>query len=475
MTYANQAFADLFGYGDPDEILALDSLDQLWPAEERDRMAKLRDAWDRDEPAPSYYEFQGLRKDGSRWWLEFRSQTINWNDTPAILTATVDISDRKAIEDQLRQAQKMAAMGQLTGGIAHDFNNLLAVIMGNTELLQEEMEAESKPLRTIFQAADRGAELIHHLLAFSRQQLLRPQSIDLGAVVDEMGDLLRRTLGETIEVEISSETGLWHAQADSGQLESALLNLALNARDAMRQGGKVSIKSSNETLGEAYTAMHLEVSPGDYVLVSVSDSGTGMSAAVRAQALEPFFTTKAVGEGSGLGLSMVYGFAKQSGGDLVISSEERLGTTIKLYLPRADKSGNRTEPDEATEPPRGQGETVLVIEDESDVLTLAEALLSSLGYRVLTAKDGRDGLDILKKGPKVDLLLSDVVLPGEINGPDIAEKAKHHVSDIKVLFMSGYAEGLVRHQSPLPEDADLLKKPFRRLELAQKIRAALDR
>ncbi len=289
-----------------------------------------------------------------------------------------------------------------------------------------------------------------------------------------MGDLLRRTLGETIQVEIASEPGLWHAQADRSQLENALLNLALNARDAMHKGGKLSIESSNATLDKAYADSHTAVSPGDYVLVSVSDSGAGMSAEVQAHALEPFFTTKEVGEGSGLGLPMVYGFAKQSGGDLVIYSQEGLGTTIKLYRPRAVDSGDRAEPSAKTETPRGQGETVLVVEDESEVRALAEAVLGSLGYRALTAKDGRGGLRILAKEPKIDLLLSDVVLPGGMSGPDLANEASRRIANLKVLFMSGHAS-MAHHHSPLPEGADLLNKPFRRLELARMVRAALDR
>ena len=387
---------------------------------------------------------------------------------------TSDITKHKHREDQLRHAQRMEAVGQLTGGIAHDFNNLLAVIMGHTEVLQEQQGAGNKSLRVIFKAADRGAALIEQLLTFSRQQPLEARAIDTGALANEIGDLLQRTLGETIEVETTSEPDLWHAQVDPGQLENAILNLALNARDAMSHGGKLSIAVSNTILDEAYTATHMEVSPGDYVLIAVNDNGAGMSEDVRAHAMEPFYTTKDVGEGSGLGLSMVYGFAKQSGGDLDISSEEGLGTTIKLYLPRADKSADRTDADDTTELPLGQGETVFVIEDDPEVCALVDSVLSSLGYRVLTAKDGRDGLEILKTEPRIDLLLSDVVLPGGVSGPDFAEEAMRHINGLKVMFMSGYAEGSVDQESPLPKDADLLNKPFLRRELAQRIRAALD-
>ena len=390
-------------------------------------------------------------------------------------TINVDVTQHRAIEEQLRHAQKMEAVGQLIGGVAHDFNNLLAVIMGNTELLQDRLGNDDEPLSAIFRAATRGAELTQRLLAFSRRQPLQARAIDMGALVDEMGDLLRRTLGETIQVEIAPEPGLWHALVDPGQFGNAILNLALNARDAMHNGGKLSIESSNATLDEVYAASHMEVSPGDYVLITVSDSGSGMSGEIMAHALEPFFTTKDVGEGSGLGLPMVYGFAKQSGGDLVIHSEEGLGTTIKLYLPRAVDSGYRTESSAKTEMPRGQGETVLVVEDESGVRTLAEAVLGSLGYRVLAAKDGWEGLEILEKEPKIDLLLSDLVLPGGMSGPDFAKEAMRRVAELKLLFMSGHAESVVHHHRPLPEGADLVNKPFRRLELAQMVRAALDR
>ena len=474
--YVNQAYADLYGYGGPDEVYALDSVEKLWPADERARMTGMSKARDRGEPAPMHYEYEGLRKDGTRVWLENRVQKIIWNDAPAVFSANIDISDRKATEDQLRQAQKMEAVGQLTGGVAHDFNNLLAVIMGNTELLQDELGADNKSLKAVFGAADRGVSLIERLLAFSRLQPLEPKSVDPGTLIDEISELLRRTLGETIEVEIVSEPDLWHARVDASQLESAFLNLALNARDAMRQGGTMRIESGNVTLDETYAAAHMDVIPGDYVLIAVSDNGTGMSPAVQTRALEPFFTTKDVGEGTGLGLPMVYGFAKQSGGDLVITSEEGQGTTVKLYLPRANVSREQAaELGNTTTWPGGGNETVLVIEDEPDVLALAEALITTLGYRVLTAKDGPDGMAILEEEPEIDLLLSDVVLPGGMSGPDFAIEAKRHISGLKVLFMSGYAEGMVRDQTRLPKGADLLHKPFRRRDLALRIRAALDR
>ena len=471
MVYANAAACTMLGYS-REELLTL-SVPNFDPHASLDDFSRV---FERIKArGPYMFEARLRTKAGIDVSVEVSVYYMRFGDDEFMCRYSRDITERIKLESQLRQAQKMEVMGQLTGGIAHDFNNLLAVIMGNTELLQDRLGNDDKPLSAIFRAATRGAELTRRLLAFSRLQPLKPQAVDLGTLVGEMGDLLRRTLGETIQVEIASEPGLWHAQADRSQLENALLNLALNARDAMRNGGKLRIESSNAILDEAYAGLHMEVSPGDYVLVSVSDSGAGMSAEVQAHALEPFFTTKDVGEGSGLGLSMVYGFAKQSGGDLVIHSKEGFGSTIKLYIPRAVDSGDRAELSAKTETPRGQGETVLVVEDESEVRTLVAAVLSSLGYRALTATDGRKGLRILDEEPKIDLLLSDVVLPGGMSGLDLAKEAKRRVAELKLLFISGYAESVVHHHSPLPEGADLLNKPFRRLELAQKVRAALDR
>ncbi|MDA0230390.1 MAG: PAS domain S-box protein [Proteobacteria bacterium] len=388
--------------------------------------------------------------------------------------ALTDITERKQAEEQLRQAQKMEAVGQLTGGLAHDFNNLLAIIMGNSELLLERPETEGRLLQPIIRAAERGAKLTHQLLAFSRKQTLEPRAIDLGPLIDEMGQMLRRTLGEQIEMTITPEPGLWQVLADPSQVENALLNLALNARRAMTEGGSLRIESSNVTLDEEYAASRLEVIPGDFVQITVSDTGSGMSAEVLARALEPFFTTKKVGEGSGLGLPMVYGFAKQSRGDLAIMSEEGQGTTVSLYLPRTAKVTDRAQLDGKTETPLGHGETVLVVEDEADVRVLVEAVLVSLGYRALMAKDGREGLAALDNEPTIDLLLSDVVLPGGMSGPDLAVEAKSRSAGLKVLFMSGYAESMFEHASSLVGGLGLLHKPFRRLELAQKVRAALE-
>ena len=401
----------------------------------------------------------------------------------------IDVTERKRVEERLRQAQKMEAVGQLTGGVAHDFNNLLAVILGNAEMLGERLGTEDRQVAAVMRAAARGAELTQRLLAFSRRQPLKPQAIDLAGRVAGMTELLTRTLGATIEITVASAPGLWRASADPGQLENALLNLAINARDAMPEGGRLSISSANASLeageiaallaGQAPEAADGEPGgpggPGDYVVLSVSDTGTGMSPAVLARVFEPFFTTKDVGQGSGLGLSMVYGFARQSGGFAAIESAPGRGTTAQLYLPRAVAAapapGARSR---ATQLPRGH-ETVLLLEDAQDMRELAVALLEDLGYHVLAAADAAEAGARLAENPGVDLLLADVILPGGRSGPDFAETARRRNPALKVLFMSGYsAEVLMQRGDSLARDTPLLPKPFRKTALAKAVREALD-
>ncbi|MDH3595339.1 MAG: PAS domain S-box protein [Rhodospirillales bacterium] len=392
-----------------------------------------------------------------------------------VCSLTSDITEVKQAEERLHQAQKMEAVGQLTGGVAHDFNNLLAVIVGNAELLGQRLGADDRQVGAVLRAADGGAELTQRLLAFSRRQPLRPRELDLAGLVGGLHDLLHRALGETIDIKVVTGPGIWNAVADPGQVENAVLNLAINARDGMPEGGRLVIETANVTLDESDLAGHLEVAPGDYVSLSVLDTGTGMPPEVLERAFEPFFTTKDVGEGSGLGLSMVYGFAKQSGGDVVISSEPGKGTRVALFLPRAGEGARPSIPKDRPRAPRGQGEAVLVIEDDPDVRTLAKAMLEGLGYRVLTAADAPAGLKRLEQQSEVDLLLCDIVLPGGMSGPDLAKRARVMKPGLPVLFMSGYAQTSLRQKTPLPEGCDLLDKPFRRHDLAQRVRAALDR
>ena len=393
-----------------------------------------------------------------------------------VATFNTDITEHKRTAEQLHQAQKMEAVGQLTGGVAHDFNNLLAVILGNAELADIEFGDDgplSEYMATVGQAAGRGAELTQRLLAFSRQQALRPKEVDVAALAAGMTSLLRRTLGETITVETRASADIWTVEVDRGQLENALLNLAINARDAMPSGGHLTIEARNTRIDQRMTETDPGLTPGNYVVLAVGDTGEGMPAAVVARAFDPFFTTKDVGKGSGLGLSMVYGFVKQSGGHVEIESAAGHGTTVRIYLPKSEGGRPANEKDAPSKnPPRGRGETVLVVEDDASVRRLVVNILGELGYRTIDAEDGAGALAILEHSPKIDLLFSDMVLPGGMTGLEIAEQAKRSRPGIKILFMTGYTES----RAELADmDVELIGKPFRRTAVAEKVRAALDR
>ncbi len=385
-----------------------------------------------------------------------------------------DVTDFRRAEKELRQAQKMEAVGQLTGGVAHDFNNLLAVVQGNAELLSEEVGRTSPLVQAITRASRRGAELTQRLLAFSRQQTLQPKPTDLPALVASMTDLLQRTLRETIEIETVAREGLALVMADPGQIENALLNLAINARDAMPDGGKLTIECDNAYLDEDYVARNPEAIAGDYVVLAVSDTGSGMSAEVKAHAFEPFFTTKEVGQGSGLGLSMVYGFAKQSGGHVTIYSEEGQGTTVKLYLLPSDVNPQAKEDVPKASTPGGRGETILVIEDDDDVRSMASQTLTRMAYRVYEAADAASARDILNSAERIDLVLSDVVLPGGMSGPEFAGELRQSHASLPIIFMSGYPTEAARRNGFLGSDRVLLNKPFQMERLAKALRDALD-
>ncbi len=380
-----------------------------------------------------------------------------------------------ASEAQLRQAQKMQAVGQLTGGVAHDFNNLLAVIMGNADLLAERFGEGDKHFDAILRAAERGSDLTQHLLAFSRQQPLNPTAIDIDELTASMSDMLARALGETIKVDVAAAFGLWPAFADPGLVENALLNLGLNARDAMPDGGKLSIACANAYLTEADAAMNVDLQPGAYVQIAVSDEGCGMSAETLAQAFEPFFTTKPVGQGTGLGLAMVYGFAKQSGGHVSISTQLGAGTTVSIFLPRAEIEAAATTDTAAIATPQGRGERVLVIEDADDVRELTVLMLESLNYQVSAVADAASGHRALAEGGPVDLVLSDVILGGGATGLDFAQAARAIRPDLKIVFMSGYSPDIAKRDGAVDPDQILLAKPFRKQALALALRTELER
>jgi PAS domain S-box-containing protein len=423
-----------------------------------------------------------LTKSGELRYVELDTNRTEFAGRSATSVLVRDVTERREAEAKLaeteahlRQAQKLESVGQLTGGVAHDFNNLLTVILGNLELIQENPAAPAafdRPLAAVQRAAERGADLTRHLLAFARRQPLDPRLTDVNAMAASLQNLILRTIGENVDVRIVPGDALWSAIVDPGQLETSLLNLVINARDAMPQGGKLTIETANVALDAHYAEMNPEVVPGDYVLVSVSDTGTGMAPEVAAKAFDPFFTTKGHGKGSGLGLSMVYGFVKQSGGHIKLYSEPGHGTSVKLYLPRGAAGAVAAAEPEAV-PAQAGGETVLVVEDDDMVRGIAVDHLAVLGYRTVEARNAVEALERLRSGARVDLLFTDVVMPGGMNGRELAQRARALRPGLKVLFTSGYTENAIVHHGRLDPGVLLLQKPYRRQALAQKLRDAL--
>ena len=431
------------------------------------------------------FENRFRAKDGSY-------RNFSWTAVPEnnlVYCVARDVTEQRAraraladAEDALRQAQKMETLGQLTGGVAHDFNNLLQIVTGNLELLQRDLPEDQARLRraadNAMAGAERAALLTQRLLAFSRRQPLAPERIDPNRLVSGMSDLLNRTLGETIEVETIQSARIWPVEIDVNQMENALLSLAVNARDAMPDGGKLTIEVANTHIDEAYAAQEAEVSPGQYVLISVSDTGQGMDEDVLSHAIEPFFTTKEVGRGTGLGLSMVYGFIKQSGGHIRVYSERGHGTTVKIYLPRfyGPLPDNDTGTVSRATPVCGGDETVLVCEDDDKVRAYTVDVLKELGYRVMEADNGAAALKALEMASEpIDLLFTDVILPGGMTGADIAQQARAQQPGLRILFATGYARNAIIHHGRLDPGVELLTKPFTYAELAAKVRDMLDR
>lgn len=404
-------------------------------------------------------------------WLEIRA----YPSTEGLAIYFQDVTERIALEEQLHQSQRLESVGQLTGGIAHDFNNLLTVILGNAELLYEALEDNPRlqPLAEMMSgAAQRGAELTQRLLAFARRQALNPQVVEVNQLIEQMDRLLRRTLGEHIAIEIVQDPELWTALVDPVQLESALLNLCLNARDAMLQGGQLIIETANTHLDQEYSNQAVEVIPGAYVMIAISDTGTGITPEHLERVFEPFFTTKAKGKGTGLGLSMVYGFVKQTGGHVSVYSEPGLGTTIRMYLPRS--WGDTDQPTHFSQHQfTGGSELILLVEDDEPVRHYAQKQLEGLGYRVIPAAHGPEALQIIQQRDDIDLLFTDVIMPGGMSGRDLAETALYLRPKLKVLYTSGYTEDAIVHQGRLDAGVQLLSKPYSRAELAQKIYHAL--
>lgn len=428
-------------------------------------------------------EVSGRRKDGTTFPLHLAVSEFVAGGRRYFTGMINDLSDRNHVEEALRESerrlahsQKMEAVGQLTGGIAHDFNNLLLVITGNLELLEQELEDERQRalLKEAQDAADLGSKLTDQLLSFARRRHLDAQVLHVNKLVVGIADMLRRTLGEHIGLSTSLAGDLWHTRLDPGQFQSAIINMAVNARDAMPAGGKLILETRNAIIDEELVAVHPDLRPGDYVQLSVSDTGTGMPPEIRDRVFEPFFSTKEKGRGTGLGLAMVYGFVKQSGGHVTLYSELGHGTTINLYFPGVDipavkeQSVDKKVPAESSS--RGK---VLVVEDDDRVRLLTTTRLRMNGYEVLEASDGRAALDILNGGESIDLLFTDLLMPGGLSGRDIAAQARRIIPGIKILLTSGYAEELVYGDDLEQEQLKVLRKPYRQAELVIALRELL--
>jgi PAS domain S-box-containing protein len=473
VTYWNRGAEQLYGWK-TQEILGESIIDAVISGRSRwDRiMRKLLDSggWDGQMR-------QRHRDDRERNVQCHLTLVLDKADRPkSVLAINTDMTEKLDLEEQLRQSQRLESIGQLTGGVAHDFNNLLTVILGNAELLSEALESNEE-LRSMAEltksAASRGAELTNQLLSFARRQKLEPQPVDVLDLVNSMKPLLQRSLPEHIEITTSHEPGLWKAEIDPGQLESALLNLALNARDAMPRGGRLGLSISNTKLDEDYVRNHAEVQAGDFVQIAVTDTGEGIRPEIMKRLFEPFFTTKEKGRGTGLGLPMVYGFIKQSGGHIRVYSEVGIGTTVRMYLPRSE---NHTQPrqraEKGDEAPRGT-ERVLVVEDDALVLHHVGHLIRQLGYDVTMASTGDEALELVRSGAEFDLLFTDVIMPGSLKGPDLAREVRRIHPDIRVLFTSGYTEDALTAEDLAQEPVRLLQKPYRKAALAQTLREVL--
>jgi hypothetical protein len=421
-------------------------------------------------------EVQGLRKDGTTFPLELAVTEFQLDNERYFVGIVRDISDKKKLESQPHQSQKMEAFGQLAGGVAHDFNNLLTVISGYSEVLLSKLPADdpkTKMVDQIHRAGERAASLTRQLLAFSRQQVLEPRVVDLNVIVNDLDKMLRRLIGEDVQYSIALAPGISPVKVDPGQIEQVIINLAVNARDAMPQGGKLTIETSEVELDDSYTAAHPEVRPGRFVRLAISDTGCGMQPDVKARIFEPFYTTKGVGQGTGLGLAVVHGIVKQSGGNIDVYSEPDIGTTFRVYLPTVQQPAAAASA-EARGVPKFGSETILLVEDEESVRDLATFVLRECGYTVMTAPQGLAALQLMATcREQIDLLVTDVVMP-EMGGRKLAETLLAEHPELKVLFMSGYTDDAVVRHGVLQANANFLQKPFTPNSLADKVRAVLD-
>jgi len=476
IVYANTAAARMLGVDDLSDLIGKTNAG-ITDSDAMEEISRQQSRLRRGERLPPF-EIRWRRQDGSDVDTDTSVIGVSWNGQPAILTIARDITARKEREAQLRQAQKMEAIGQLTGGVAHDFNNLLAVLLMDLEQLSDRQTGDETEqlLEEAQDIAHSAADLTARLLAFSRQQELRPERADLRNLIAECVSLLRRTIGEHIELDTITAGDLWPVFIDSRQLENALLNLCVNARDAMPSGGRITIEAQNISLDEDTATAIDGLQAGDYIRISVTDTGSGIPEAIREKVFDPFFTTKGIGAGTGLGLSMVYGFAKQSDGRTTIDSEEGRGTVVSLYLPRAtlDNAAETSEDPKTTAALSGD-ETILLVEDFPQLRKRSAQMLSKLGYTVIDTGNGPEALAALADAGHVDLLFTDLVMPNGMSGFDLAARAREILPDIKVLYTSGYAEGAESDFGTVDTSGPRLGKPYSRHELAQAVRRALDR
>jgi PAS domain S-box-containing protein len=480
ITSWNRGAALIFGY-EPGEVIGKPIGEVLRPA----AGAGPTEQEDRILPTPQQDDTAGageivvLRKDGQPVTLSVVSSTLRDENGAVVGRAAIcrDVTDWRRLEQQFLQSQKMEAVGQLAGGVAHDFNNLLGVITGHTELLLRDLGSEGRArsrLEEVRKAAEHAASLTRQLLAFSRKQVLRPRIVDLNEVVASVERLLRRLIGEDIRLVAALGARLWRVKVDPGQIEQVIVNLAVNARDAMSAGGRLVIETSNTSLDESYTRGRPGLDPGDYVLLAVSDTGHGMDAATAAQIFEPFFTTKEPGKGTGLGLATVYGIIKQSGGHIAVYSEPRIGTTFKIYFPRAEGVEERAPEGPQEPPPRGR-ETVLLLEDAEALQMIVREILEDAGYTVIDGKTTEDALArAAEHRGAIDIVLTDVIMPGA-SGPEVVARIKTEWPEIRVLFMSGYADPAIGRRGTLEPNTNFIQKPFTAEALQRKLREVLDR
>lgn len=482
--FVNQRFVEIFGYDRPEEIVG-NPLSMVVHIDGLKRIEEMTHWGERRESVPSRYEFKGIRKNGEVIDLEVSATETNYCGRAVSLAYLRDITERKRadqemaiLQEQFRQSQKMEAIGQLAGGIAHDFNNLLTIIQGYTDLslsLLRERDPMRENIHGIGKAAERASDLTRQLLAFSRRQVMEMKVLDLNTLLRDLDKMLRRVIGEDIELVTILPEDLGRIKADPGQIEQVILNLAVNARDAMASGGKLMVETANIELDQVYARKHVSVNPGHYVMLSVGDTGVGMNPEVKDRIFEPFFTTKGKGKGTGLGLSTVYGIVKQSGGNVWVYSEPGQGATFKIYLPRMDQSLKEEKKRVVMrELPRGN-ETVLVVEDEEEVLKVTVEILRRQGYKVFEASQGGDALLICEEyEDPIHLMVTDVVMP-RMSGSELAKRLEPLHPEMRVLYMSGYTDNAIVHHGILEEGVNYLQKPFTVDSLARRVREVLDK